>query len=212
MHKFIEPRQRLQVSFTLSLSLPKLTQTNHISIPFCPLFFRNQPRKIDQYQIQSTEMEERLISKSSITPVDPFLIEKIQLKNILSGQVAHQGLMEYNNQRKQTSAKKKRKMNKPKPPTAWVFFMKYSRPNVLQTHPNAGFGEISSYVSQLWNELSVQDKEVSRKRNLSIIFFQIYSLFNIIKFFFFSLFFFTKKLRPPYLTSFYVTTAVFCGI
>jgi len=50
-------------------------------------------------------------------------------------------------------------MNKPKPPTAWVFFMKYSRPNVLQTHPNAGFGEISSYVSQLWNELSVQDKE-----------------------------------------------------
>merc|ERR1712166_324379 len=120
---------------------------------------KNQPRKIDQYQIQSTEMEERLISKSSITPVDPFLIEKIQLKNILSGQVAHQGLMEYNNQRKQTSAKKKRKMNKPKPPTAWVFFMKYSRPNVLQTHPNAGFGEISSYVSQLWNELSVQDKE-----------------------------------------------------
>ena len=157
-------------------------------------------------------MEERLISKSSITPVDPFLIEKIQLKNILSGQVAHQGLMEYNNQRKQTRAKKKRKMNKPKPPTAWVFFMKYSRPNVLQTHPNAGFGEISSYVSQLWNELSVQDKEVSRKRNLSIILFQIYSLFNIIKFFFFSLFFFTKKLRPPYLTSFYVTTAVFCGI
>ena len=109
MHKFNEPRQRLQVSFTLSLSLPKLTQTNHISIPFCPLFFRNQPRKIDQYQIQSTEMEERLISKSSITPVDPFLIEKIQLKNILSGQVAHQGLMEYNNQRKQTSAKKKKK-------------------------------------------------------------------------------------------------------
>ena len=55
----------------------------------------------------------------------PFLIEKIQLKNILSGQVAHQGLMEYNNQRKQTSAKKKKKKNKPKPPTAWVFFMKY---------------------------------------------------------------------------------------